>query len=116
MLDLSVRRTTKIPVRSMSHFFDRREPLLDQQIAVLCLGQRKIGREVVATEPSVFIVEMYMPGEIVEARRPFIVETAADALRAAKGWINDSRHNAINFRVVDPDGTIMFDARVVDLN
>jgi hypothetical protein len=57
------------------------------------------------------MVEMYTPGEIVEAR-----ETAADALLAAKGWINDSRHNAANFRVVDPDGTIVFDELVADIN
>ena len=63
-----------------------------------------------------FIVEMYTPGEIVEARRPFIAESATDALLAAKGWINDSRHNAKNFRVVDPDGTIMFDELVTDFN
>ena len=42
----------------------------------------------------VFIVEMYTPGEIVEARKPFSAKTAADALLAAKAWINDSEHNA----------------------
>jgi hypothetical protein len=62
----------------------------------------------------VFMIEMYTPGEIVEARRPFTAESAADALLAAKGWINDSRHNAINFRVVDPDGKTMFDELVVN--
>lgn len=62
-----------------------------------------------AADLPLFIVEMYTPGEIVEARRPFSARTAADALVAAKAWINDSRHNATNFRVVDLDGTIIFD-------
>jgi hypothetical protein len=70
---------------------------------------------VVANLP-VFIVEMYTPGEIVEARRPFSAKTAADALVAAKAWINGSEHNATNFRVVDLDGTIMFDEPVADFN
>jgi hypothetical protein len=60
-----------------------------------------------ASDLPLFIVEMYTPGEIVEARRPFGAETAADALLAAKGWINDKRHDATNFRVVDLDGTIL---------
>jgi hypothetical protein len=63
-----------------------------------------------------FIVEMYTPGEIVEARRPFSAETVAGALLAAKGWINDSRHKATNFRIVDLDGTIMLDRLVADSN
>ena len=32
---------------------------------------------------------MYTPDEIVEARRPFSAETAADALLAAKPWITE---------------------------
>jgi hypothetical protein len=68
-----------------------------------------------AADLPLFIVEMYTPGEIVEARRPFSAETTADALLAAKGWINDSRHNAINFRVVDLDGTIIIDKLVAEL-
>jgi hypothetical protein len=54
----------------------------------------------VGADLPLFIVEMYTPGEIVEARRPFSAETAADALLAAKGWINDRRRDATNFRVV----------------
>ena len=69
-----------------------------------------------AADLPLFIVEMYTPGEIVEARRPFSPETTAEALLAAKGWINARRNDATNFRVVDLDGTIMFDARVVDFN
>jgi hypothetical protein len=69
-----------------------------------------------ASDLPLFMVEMYTPGEIVEARRPFGAETAADALLAAKGWINDSRHNATNVRVVDPDGTILFDKLVAEFN
>ena len=64
----------------------------------------------------VFIVEMYTPGEIVEARKTFSAKTAADALLAAKAWINDSEHNATNFRVVDRDGTILSDKLVTDFN
>jgi hypothetical protein len=60
-----------------------------------------LGNEVVAADLPLFMVEMYTPGEIVEARRPFSAETATEASLAAKGWINDSRHNATNFRVVD---------------
>ena len=73
-------------------------------------------REVVAADLPVFIVEMYTPGEIVEARRPFSAETAADALVAAEGWINDRRNDATNFRVVDLDGEIVFDKLVADFN
>ena len=59
-----------------------------------------------------FIVEMYTPGEIVEARRPFSAGTATEASLAAKRWINDRTHNATNVRVVDLDGTIMLDEPV----
>ena len=69
-----------------------------------------------ASDLPLFIVEMYTPGEIVEARRPFSAETVAGALLAAKGWINDSRHKATNFRIVDLDGTIMLDRLVADSN
>jgi len=72
--------------------------------------------EVVVADLSVFIVEMYTPLEIVEARKPFNAETAADALLVAMAWINDSRHNATNFRVIDPDGTVIFDKLVADFN
>jgi len=58
---------------------------------------------------------MYTPGEIIEARKPFDTETVADALLAAKAWINDSRHNATNFRVIDLDGTIIIDKLVAEL-
>ena len=69
-----------------------------------------------AADLPVFIVEMYTPGEIVEARKPFSAETAADALVAAEGWINDRRNDATNFRVVDLDGEIVFDKLVADFN
>jgi hypothetical protein len=69
----------------------------------------------VAADLPLYIVEMYTPGEIVEARRPFSAETAADALLNAKGWINNRRHDATNFRVVDLDGTIMLDKPVTEL-
>jgi hypothetical protein len=68
----------------------------------------------VATDLPLFMVELYTPGEIVEARRPFSGKSAADALLAAKAWINDSRHNATNFRVIDFHGTIIFDKLVAD--
>jgi hypothetical protein len=69
-----------------------------------------------AADFPLFIVEMYTPGEIVEARRPFSAKTAADALLAAKGWIHDRRNDATHFRVVDLDGTIIFDKAVADFN
>jgi hypothetical protein len=74
-----------------------------------------IGHEVVATETPVFIVEMYTPSELVEARRPFRAETATDALREAMGWINDGGHDATNVGVVDTVGSIMFDEPVAKL-
>jgi hypothetical protein len=69
----------------------------------------------VAAETPVFIVEMYTPSEIVEARRPFRAATATDALRAAMGWINDGGHGATNVRIVDTVGSIMFDKPVAEL-
>ena len=97
-----------------SPFLIEREPLRE----ICCKLSAKAGlrRKVVVADLSVFIVEMYTPDEIVEARKPFNAETAADALLAAKAWINDSRHNATNFRVIDPDGTVKFDKLVTDLD
>jgi len=77
-------------------------------------GQGRIGHEVVAADLPLFIIEMYTPGEIIEARRSFSAATAADALLAAKTWINDKTHSATNFRVVDSDETIMFDKLVAE--
>jgi hypothetical protein len=37
-----------------------------------------------AADLPLFIVEMYTPGEIVEARRPFSAEIAADALSGVR--------------------------------
>jgi hypothetical protein len=62
-----------------------------------------------------FTVEMYTPGEIVDGRRSYGAETARDALLAAKAWIDDGNHNATRLRVVDVDGTIMFDKPVAEL-
>jgi len=73
-------------------------------------------REVVATNLSLFIVEMYTPDEIVEARRSFSAENIESALEDAKPWINDSGHNATSFRVVDRDGVTVFDKLVTDFN
>jgi hypothetical protein len=64
---------------------------------------------------SVFVVEMYTPGEIVEARKPFDAVSAADALIVAKAWMIDSEHYATNFRVVDLGGTILIDRLVTNL-
>lgn len=69
-----------------------------------------------APDLPVFMVEMYTPGEIVESRRPFGAESAADALLAAKGWINDRRHDAKNYHVIDLDGTVLFDKLVADFS
>jgi hypothetical protein len=78
--------------------------------------QGRIGREIVAADLPQFIVELYTPGEIIEARRSFGAETVADALQAAKTWINDKTHFATNFRVVDSDETIVVDKLVADLD
>jgi hypothetical protein len=83
---------------------------------VVWLAQGRIGREVVAADLPLFKVEMYTPGEIVEARRSFSGATAADALLTAKPWINDKRHSAKNFRVVDSHGTVMVDKLVADFS
>ena len=61
-----------------------------------------------AADLSLFTIEMYTPGEIVEARRSFSAETATAALRAAMGWINDGGHDATSVRIVDTVGTILF--------
>ncbi len=68
-----------------------------------------------AADLLVFLVEMHTPGEIVEARTPFGARTAADALLAAKTWINGGGHDATSFRVTDLDGTVMIDELVADL-
>jgi hypothetical protein len=68
-----------------------------------------------AADLPLFIVEMYTPGEIVEARRPFSAETAAAALGTAMGWINGGGHTATNVRIVDPVGTTIFDKPVAKL-
>ncbi len=60
------------------------------------------------------IVEMYTPGEIVDGRRSYGAETATDALFAARAWITDGSHNATRLRVVDDDGTIIFDKLVAE--
>jgi len=80
------------------------------------LRQRRKGHAIVAADLPKFIVEMYDPGEITEARRSFSAETAADALQAAKTWINDKTHCAKNFRVLNSDETIVFDKLVADLD
>jgi hypothetical protein len=64
----------------------------------------------------VFIVEVYTPGEIVEARKPFGAVSPADALLAAKAWIINSGHDATNFRVVDCDATVWLDKSVAELS
>jgi hypothetical protein len=69
----------------------------------------------VAADLPLFIVEMYTPGEIVEARRSFGAETAMGALRAAMGWISGGGHDATSVRIVDNFGTIMFDTPVTKL-
>jgi hypothetical protein len=56
-----------------------------------------------------FIVEVYTPGEIVEARRSFSAATATEALLVAKAWLGDSSHDATNLRVVDREGRVMLD-------
>jgi hypothetical protein len=72
--------------------------------------------EVVVADLPLFNVEMYTPGEIVEARKSFNAETAADALLAATAWINDSAHNATHFRVVDLHGITVFDRPVANFD
>jgi hypothetical protein len=74
------------------------------------------GREVVAADLPLFIVEMYSPGEIVDSRRSFSADNLESALEDAKPWINDRGHNATRFRVVDRDGATVFDKLVTDFN
>jgi hypothetical protein len=57
-------------------------------------------------------VELYTPGEIVDSRRSYAVETANGALLAAKVWITNGDHNATRLRVLDDSGTVMFDQPV----
>ena len=69
-----------------------------------------------AADLTLFIVEMYTPGEIVDSRRSFGAENIEAALADAKPWIKDSGHNATSFRVVDSDGATLFDKFVTDFN
>jgi hypothetical protein len=69
-----------------------------------------------ASNFPLYIIELYSPGEIVLARKPFNAETAAGALLAAKVWIGDRRHDATNLRVVDLDGTIIIDELMTKFN
>ena len=57
-----------------------------------------------------FTLEMYTPGEIVESRRSLVAGTFTDALNGSKAWI--SSHNATHLRVVDEQGTVVFDKPV----
>jgi hypothetical protein len=51
-------------------------------------------------------------GEAVRARTANLPPKEA----GYKGWINDERHDATNFRVVDLDGTILFDKLLAEFN
>jgi hypothetical protein len=82
---------------------------------VLCLAQRKIGHEVVAADLPLFIVEVYSPDEIAEARRSFSAASAEDAFLVAKKWIRDSEHGAANFRIIAVDGAIVFDKAITEV-
>jgi hypothetical protein len=79
-------------------------------------AETRLRHEVVVANLPVFNIEMYKPGEIVEARKFLNAGTAADALLAATAWINDSRRYATHFRIVDLDGIIIFDKLVADFN
>jgi hypothetical protein len=68
----------------------------------------------VPADLSLFMVEMYSPGEIVDARRSFRAQNIEAALADAKPWVKDSRHSATSFRVVDSDGATLFDRLVTD--
>jgi hypothetical protein len=65
-----------------------------------------MGHDVMAIDLPLFIVEMSTPGEIVEARRCWRPRSASTI----------EVTNATNFRVVDRDGTIVFDKLVADFN
>jgi hypothetical protein len=69
----------------------------------------------VAADLPLFIVEMYSPDEIVEARRSFSAASAEDAFSAAKEWISDSGHGATNFRIIAVDGAIVFDKAITEV-
>jgi hypothetical protein len=84
--------------------------------AKLLKVQMHKGREVVAANLLLFIVEMYTPDEIVEARRSFSADNIESALENTKPWIHNSGHNAMSFRVVDRDGVTVFDKLVTDFN
>jgi hypothetical protein len=55
------------------------------------------------------MIEVFAPGEIIEDRLPFAAESIADALIGARGWIKDNMHHATHVRIVDLDGTVMFE-------
>jgi hypothetical protein len=69
-----------------------------------------------AGDMPVFIVEVYTPDEIVEARKPFSAVNPADALLAAKAWTITGGQGATNFRVVDCDATVLLDKPVAELS
>lgn len=79
------------------------------------LGGTGIGHHDMVADLSVFVVEMYTLGEIVEARKSFDAASATDALVIAKAWLIGSEHNATNFRVVDLAGTILIDRLMTNL-
>jgi hypothetical protein len=81
----------------------------------LFLATAGIRHDDMVAELPVFIVEMYTPGEIVEARKPFGAVSAADALLAAKAWIINGGHEATNFRVVDRGAKVLLDKSVAEL-
>jgi hypothetical protein len=56
-----------------------------------------------------FMIEVFTPGEIIEDRLPFAAASVADALIGAENWIKDNMHHATHVRIVDPDGTVMFE-------
>jgi hypothetical protein len=60
-------------------------------------------------------LEIYTPGEIVDSRRSYTAETAKGALLAAKAWIADGNHTATRLRVLDDDGTVLFDQIVTEV-
>jgi hypothetical protein len=56
-----------------------------------------------------FMIDVFTPGEIIEDRLPFAAASVADALIGARGWIKDNMHHATRVRIVDLDGTVMFE-------
>jgi hypothetical protein len=57
-------------------------------------------------------VELYTPGKIVDSRRSYTADTAKGAVLAANAWIIDGNHTATGPRVLDDDGTVLFDQPV----